>query len=74
MHGQRGSKLDADTVKLNLDRTLELKQGPAYLINNISDVTAADPMTVVITTKAPDPFAPRMIFDRPRGRPARLQN
>jgi len=51
-----GSKLDADTVKLNLDRTLELKQGPAYLINNISDVSVADPMTVVVTTKAPDPF------------------
>jgi peptide/nickel transport system substrate-binding protein len=53
-----GSKLDADTVKLNLDRTLELKQGPAYLINNINDVTVADPMTVVITTQAPDPFVP----------------
>ena len=51
-----GSKLDADTVKLSLDRTLQLKQGPAYLINNIKDVSAADPMTVVITTQAPDPF------------------
>src|SRR6266852_493584 len=51
-----GAKLDADTVKLNLDRTLQLKQGPAYLINNIKDVSVADPMTVVITTQAPDPF------------------
>ncbi len=51
-----GAKLDADTVKLNIDRTLQLKQGPAYLINNIKDVSVADPMTVVITTQAPDPF------------------
>ena len=28
------------------------------LINNIKDVSVADPMTVVITTQAPDPFVP----------------
>lgn len=51
-----GSKLDADTVKMNLDRTLELKQGPAYLINNISEVKVVDPMTVAVVTQAPDPY------------------
>src|SRR5438445_10687136 len=53
-----GSKLDADTVKLSLDRTLELKQGPAYLIKNFQQVKVADPMTVTITTSAPDPYVP----------------
>lgn len=53
-----GSKLDADTVKMNLDRTLDLKQGPAYLINNIKEVKVVDPMTVAIVTNAPDPYIP----------------
>ena len=51
-----GSKLDADTVKMNLDRTLELKQGPAYLINNITAVNVVDSMTVAVVTQAPDPY------------------
>jgi peptide/nickel transport system substrate-binding protein len=53
-----GSTLDANTVKLSLDRTLQLKQGPAYLINNISAVSVVDPMTVQVTTQAPDPYVP----------------
>jgi peptide/nickel transport system substrate-binding protein len=53
-----GSSLDANTVKLNLDRTVQLKQGPAYLINNFKDVSVVDPMTVTITTTAPDPYVP----------------
>ncbi|HEX3722019.1 MAG TPA: ABC transporter substrate-binding protein, partial [Nitrolancea sp.] len=51
-----GSKLDADTVKMNLDRTLELKQGPAYLINNVKSVNVIDPMTVTVVTSSPDPY------------------
>jgi peptide/nickel transport system substrate-binding protein len=51
-----GSKLDADTVKMNLDRTLELKQGPAYLINDIQSVNVVDPMTVSVVSANPDPY------------------
>jgi len=51
-----GAKLDAATVKLNLDRTLELKQGPAYLIENFKEVTVVDPMTVAVVTTEPDPY------------------
>jgi peptide/nickel transport system substrate-binding protein len=51
-----GSKLDADTVKMNLDRTLDLKQGPAYLINNFKSVNVVDSMTVAVVTESPDPY------------------
>jgi peptide/nickel transport system substrate-binding protein len=53
-----GSALDANTVKMSIDRTLQLKQGPAYLINDITQVSVVDPMTVSVTTQAPDPFVP----------------
>ncbi len=53
-----GSKLDAQTVKMSLDRVLDLKLGPYYLINNIKQVTVVDSMTVAITTDGPDAYLP----------------
>lgn len=53
-----GSKLDAQTVKMSLDRVLDLKQGPYYLINNFTKVEVVDPMTVAITTEGPDNYVP----------------
>lgn len=53
-----GSKLDAQTVKMSLDRVLDLKQGPYYVISNFTKVQVVDPMTVAITTDAPDSYVP----------------
>ena len=50
-----GTALDANAVKVNLDR-FRTGNGPdASTVALISDVTAKDPTTVVITLKSPDP-------------------
>ncbi len=50
-----GTKLDAAAVKTNLDR-FRTGNGPdASTLAQVSDVTAKDATTVVITLKAPDP-------------------
>ena len=56
-----GSALDAESVKLSLDRNLGMGQGIAYLVASIEDVTILDPMTVAITSKSPDPFLPERL-------------
>jgi peptide/nickel transport system substrate-binding protein len=50
-----GSKLDAEAVKVNLDR-FRTGNGPqASTLAQVSDVTAKDAKTVVLTLAAPDP-------------------
>ncbi|GAA3873806.1 ABC transporter substrate-binding protein [Leifsonia kafniensis] len=50
-----GTKLDADAVKVNLDR-FRTGNGPdASTLAQVSDVAAPDATTVVITLTAPDP-------------------
>ncbi|MBJ7601266.1 ABC transporter substrate-binding protein [Candidatus Nephthysia bennettiae] len=53
-----GSKLDAQTVKMNFDRLLDMKKGPYYVVSNVTKVAVVDPMTVAITTDGPDSYLP----------------
>ena len=54
-----GSKLDAASVQLNMQRYMAIGGvGNGYLIDDIADVSVVDPMTVKITTKSPDSWLP----------------
>lgn len=50
-----GSKLDADTVKLNLDRYKAIgAPGEGYLLDDVAEISVVDSMTVRIRTSKPD--------------------
>jgi peptide/nickel transport system substrate-binding protein len=53
-----GNPFTADDVKATMTRLQAINQGPAFLVSNVTDVTVVDPLTVTITTSAPDPFLP----------------
>lgn len=53
-----GHPFTADDVKASIDRLQSINQGPAFLVANVTDVTVVDPLTVALTTGAPDPFLP----------------
>jgi peptide/nickel transport system substrate-binding protein len=44
-----GNPLTAEDVKFSLDRLKNLKDQPAYLMDNIAEVTAVDPRTVKVS-------------------------
>jgi peptide/nickel transport system substrate-binding protein len=54
-----GSKLDAATVKLSLDRYIAIgAPGEGYLLNDVASVSVVDSMTVLVKTKVPDSWLP----------------
>lgn len=53
-----GAAFTAADVKASIDRMLRIGQGQSYLVNDIKAVTAVDPDTVLIETKAPNVYLP----------------
>jgi ABC-type transport system substrate-binding protein len=53
-----GNAFTADDVKATITRLQAINQGPSFLVANVTDVTVVDPLTVTMTTMAPDPFLP----------------
>jgi peptide/nickel transport system substrate-binding protein len=51
-----GTTLDADAVKLGLERITGVNQGPATLTANIAGIKAPSSSTVAITLKQPDAY------------------
>ncbi len=79
---QNGELLDAAAVKLNLDSYRGVNPKISARLNqfvfaNIADVTVADPLTVVVTTKTPWPAFASYLFQGGRigiAAPAQLNN
>lgn len=61
-----GSKLDAMTVKLNIDRYKAIgAPGEGYLLDDVAEATVVDPMTVRIRTSKPDTWVPAHLVKFP---------
>lgn len=58
-----GATLDADDVVFSLDRARSLKSDMKSLLSSVETVTKADPLTVRIKTRGPDPLLPNNLTD-----------
>lgn len=65
-----GTTFDASAVKASFDRRLAVNQGPAYMVADVTSVTALSPYKVVIKLKGPNsafldylaaPYGPKMM-------------
>ncbi len=58
-----GTKLDAEAVKYSIERAIDLKGPPSFLLDVVDQVEVVDPLTVKIKLKEPySPFASIMAF------------
>jgi peptide/nickel transport system substrate-binding protein len=61
-----GSSLDADAVKLSLDRYKAIgAPGEGYLLDDMASVAVLDPMTVQVTMSTPDTWFPAHVTKFP---------
>jgi hypothetical protein len=58
-----GASLDADDVVFSLDRARAPKSDMKSLLSSVEMVTRADPLTVRIKTRGPDPLLPNNLTD-----------
>lgn len=58
-----GASLDADDVVFSLDRARAPKSDMKSLLSSVEAVTRADPLTVRIKTRGPDPLLPNNLTD-----------
>ena len=54
---QDGEPLTATAVRLSYERTKQLNQGAAFLLANVTAITAINRLTVQVTLSTPTPFA-----------------